>query len=130
MRKIFFPLLALLGTTPALAQWQPVGNPVPASSRLSGAQLDPIDAQTAWFSNTTYILTPSNIRISRTVDGGQTWQNVGPAAPVNEYYGHGNLEAIDAQHAWVTIQRTDVTGSTVSGVDLQYTADGGTTWTL
>ena len=131
MRKIFLPLLFLVGSVPALAQWQPVGNPVPINTRLFNAQLDPIDAQTAWFVNSTLFVAPPSIQISRTIDGGQTWQNISPAAPAVGRYRFGVLEAFDAQHSWVIIEHTTGAGTGVTdALELHYTSNWGSTWTL
>lgn len=124
MRKnLLLPLLTL-STLPASAQWQAVSNPVPINSPLINAQLDAIDAQTAWFINSS----PSTTQFSRTVDGGQTWQNVGLTSS-GASYTTNTLEAIDALHAWVIMSRT-TTSTTNPTLELYHTADGGATWML
>jgi photosystem II stability/assembly factor-like uncharacterized protein len=117
----------LLSAASASAQWQPVaGNPILIGTEMSDAHLDAVDAQTAWFANTFYYVPPFTTRISRTTDGGQTWQNVGPAAPATGRFTRGVVEALDAQHAWVINEYTRPDDSQVA--QLYYTADGGSTW--
>jgi photosystem II stability/assembly factor-like uncharacterized protein len=128
MRRLIVPLLSLFCSVPALAQWQPVSTPAGLGGELFECQLDPIDGQTAWVINSFYWVPPYTVRIWRTTDGGQTWQNAGPAAPGNGRFTIGHLEALDSRHAWVMMQRTDAANAALPP-ELHYTADGGQTWT-
>lgn len=130
MRKLVFLLLygVGVGSVPALAQWQPVSNPVNTGIELLAAQIDPIDRQTAWFANSFYFTPPFTVQVSRTTDGGQSWQNVGPAVPGTGRFTIGMLDALDAQHAWVLMQRQDAANNALPP-ELHHTADGGATWT-
>lgn len=123
MRKIVLPLLCVLGSLPALAQWQPVSPPTGMNSQLFYCQLDAIDGQTAWVLNNS--LPPYDIRIWRTSNGGQSWQSMGPAAPANGPFTFGVIEALDTQRVWLLLQPTNS-----QEMELYYTADGGQTWTL
>ncbi|SHK89598.1 hypothetical protein SAMN02746009_01769 [Hymenobacter psychrotolerans DSM 18569] len=119
MRKIFLSL-ACLSWLPVSARWQPVSNPAPMNILMTAPQLDAVDAQTAWFCNSG--------NISRTADGGQTWQAAGPSATPGRNLRSGHLEAIDAQRAWLLTAQTNALGTTAAP-ELLYTANGGTTWT-
>lgn len=126
MRKFSLLLSFFASAASASAQWQPVADPIPLGSVLFAAHLDAIDSQTAWFANTFYFLPPFTTRFSRTIDGGQSWQNVSPAAPATGRLTLGVLEALDAQHAWVINELTRPDGSKIA--QLHYTADGGGNW--
>ena len=127
MRKVFLPLLACLCAVPALAQWQAVSTPGNLGGELFNCQLDAIDAQTAWVANSFYFVPPHTVGIWRSTDGGQSWQNVAPAAPATGRFGVGSLEALDARNAWAMMQRLDA-GNSPLPAELHYTADGGATW--
>jgi len=132
MRKTFSFILFLLVTVPALGQWQSVSSPIPTSIPLYLTKIQAVDTQRAWFSNSTYTNSWLTVpfQISRTIDGGQTWQNVGPPFPLNAVYTSGVLEAaLDAQNAWAVMHRVDAGGGNPT-LQLHYTADGGATWSL
>ncbi|MBG8555580.1 T9SS type A sorting domain-containing protein [Hymenobacter guriensis] len=127
MRSLFLFLLFICGHIAVQAQWQAASNPVSVGTELFGAHLVPVDAQVAWFANTSYFAAPFTTLLSRTTDGGKTWQNVGPAAPAAGRFTRSVVEAVDSQHAWVINEHTEVSSSPVA--KLYYTSDGGASWT-
>jgi photosystem II stability/assembly factor-like uncharacterized protein len=89
-------------------RWQPSDTGVTA--RLRG--LSPVSERVAWASG-------SGSTVLRTVDGGRTWQNVGPADPGLQFR---DIEAFDAEHA-VVLSIGPGAESRVYRTD-----DGGRTW--
>jgi len=88
---LFALLLALAGASKAVAaSGSYAWHLTPTGSTASLRGLSAVSAQTAWASG-------SGGTVLRTVDGGQTWQSVGPSGTADLQF--RDIEAFDADHA-------------------------------
>ena len=95
------------------------------------------DAEHGWLVSWTTSVTGATpqyaMTVWRTVDGGASWV---PNKVVGSYGGAGLLQFVDGSHGWITILRTDLTGSDGSkgfradATTIVATTDGGTTWSV
>jgi len=121
----------LLWTADGGGSWRAITPPV--SAGLSIADVFFLNAGQGWVALSPFLAGDQDIlpiRILRTQDGGQSWQEYGFEAGlpyiVNARVAH--LEFIDPQHGWLVVDRTASMNS--SAADLYQSSDGGLTWQL
>jgi photosystem II stability/assembly factor-like uncharacterized protein len=113
---LFALLLALAGASIAVAaSGSYAWHLTPTGSTASLRGLSAVSAQTAWASG-------SGGTVLRTVDGGQTWQSVGPPGTADLQF--RDIEAFDADHAVILS-----IGNDSNAFRVYVTSDGGHTWT-
>jgi photosystem II stability/assembly factor-like uncharacterized protein len=106
-------VLLLAGATPANASFEPSWQLTPTGTTAQFRGLSVVDGRTAWAGG-------SAGTVLRTVDGGRSWQSVGPPEAAGLQF--RDIEAFDAEHAVALT----IGNGTASRIYL--TADGGKTW--
>lgn len=126
MKKLLLLSLSLVAfTSNAQITWTEQNTNYPVDGSYTG-DISVVDANVAW-SIVQRVTATNHQRFSKTSDGGATWTtgaiNVGNATTL----GIGNISAVDANTAWISVYQAGTTATATQGV--YKTINGGTTWT-
>lgn len=132
MKKQLLSVFAALTVNSAVAQftvspsWTITQNAAFPNSTLGVQYLDAVNANVVWVVSGDYATTGSPSQYySRTIDGGQTFTSgIIPNVGAGNTYEIGNMEAIDANTAWIACYNQITSGNGA----IFRTTDGGATW--